>query len=261
MAFAFAALHVPLGIAVYYVPVLALVHGLATVAIAFVWACKARNLDRVACAAAYIVGAEVLWRMARVPLFWEFGKYAVGCVLLVAAIRAGRATAPLLSSLYFVLLIPSAALTVLNDSPGSARAYISFNLSGPFALAAAAWFFSQIRLTPDRLLRVLLSALIPLISISSLTIFSILTAGIDRLHDGVEPGDERRVRPEPGLRGTRARSAHRDRDRGEQWNRGVVSTADAPRRTALRGSEHADVLARRNLQRGRGWRRLRSCFS
>ena len=177
MAFAFAALHVPLGIAVYYVPVLALVHGLATVAIAFVWACKARNLDRVACAAAYIVGAEVLWRMARVPLFWEFGKYAVGCVLLVAAIRAGRATAPLLSSLYFVLLIPSAALTVLNDSPGSARAYISFNLSGPFALAAAAWFFSQIRLTPDRLLRVLLSALIPLISISSLTIFSILTAG------------------------------------------------------------------------------------
>ena len=142
-----------------------------------IWAIQGRRLDRVACAAAYVIGAEVLWRMARVPLYWEFGKYAVGGVLLVAAIRAGRSTPPLLSSLYFLLLIPSAAITFLNDSPGAARDYISFNLSGPFALAAAAWFFSQIHLSPGRLRHVLLSLLVPLISISSLTLFSILTAG------------------------------------------------------------------------------------
>jgi hypothetical protein len=173
----FAALHVPFGMALLYVPALALVHGLLTVAVAVAWAIQGRPLDRVACAAAYIVGAEVLWRMARVPLFWEFGKYAVGGVLLIAAVRAARAHAPLLSSLYFLLLIPSAALTVLNDSPGDARAYISFNLSGPFALAAAAWFFAQITLTTARLRRILLSAVIPLLSISTLTLFSILTAG------------------------------------------------------------------------------------
>ena len=171
----FAAAHVPLGIAVHEHAELALLHALVTVGVAWWWAATLAPAGRIACAAAYIAAAEVFWRMARVPLFWEFGKYAVAAVLLTAAVRIGR-PAPVHPSLYFALLLPGAAIAFLNDTPSAARAYTSFNLSGPFALAVSAWFFSQVRLAPGTLRRMLLVALLPLLAISALTLSGILTA-------------------------------------------------------------------------------------
>src|SRR5687767_4773710 len=46
--------------------------------------------------AAYIVGAEVLWRMSRAGVFWEYSKYVMVLVLVISMLRTGRMHFPLL---------------------------------------------------------------------------------------------------------------------------------------------------------------------
>ena len=70
--------HLPLGLLLYNISFASILHPIGVLLIGLYWATNRRfKLDRVVLAVAYIVGAEVLWRMAGVPIFWEFGKY--GC--------------------------------------------------------------------------------------------------------------------------------------------------------------------------------------
>src|SRR5207302_11017891 len=57
---------------------------------------------------AYMVGAEVLWRMCRAPVPWEFAKHAIWFVSLVSLLRSGPISTSLLPVLYLGLLIPAA---------------------------------------------------------------------------------------------------------------------------------------------------------
>ncbi len=121
-------------------------HALATLGLGVWWATVGKRLDLALCAACYMAGAEVLWRMTGTGLFWEFGKYGVSLILLLVLVRLpGRRSTAWRAVLYFVLLLPSALLTLRQLGLAEARDAVSFNLSGPFSLAVAVLFFSSIR--------------------------------------------------------------------------------------------------------------------
>ena len=155
---------------------LATVHALLTFSGALWFVFGSDKIERVAYAAAYITGAEVLWRMTDAYLPWEIGKYAVAAIFISAMLRFRRTTPPLLPILYFALLLPSVFLTFQNSSLTQARSLLSSNLSGPFCLMVAGCFFSQLSLTRKDLLRMFLLLIGPVIGVATLA-----AAGISSL--------------------------------------------------------------------------------
>lgn len=172
--FWFMAAHAPLAVLMSLVSFTAAVHAGLTILIALWWALTDTKLERVAWAAAYITGAEVLWRMTNNQLPWELAKYAVTLICVTAAFRtSGRSVA--WAAAAFALLLPSAWLTIRGYDAAEARNQLSFNLSGPLALCACAAFFSQVRLTRDAAERLLLALLAPVTGIAAITLFLIIT--------------------------------------------------------------------------------------
>src|SRR5204862_2659685 len=94
-------------------PLVATAHALLTLGVAVIWALVDRRCAAVAYSGAYIMGAEVLWRLTSARVFWEFGKYAVVLLVGLALLRHPpgwrRTRLPLL---YLLLLLPAGVLTV-----------------------------------------------------------------------------------------------------------------------------------------------------
>jgi len=82
----FLAAHVPLVLLVRAVPVLGAVQALVALLAGLVLAASTRSPQRVAYVAAYVAGAQVLWRMTHTPIFWEFGKYAIALMFFMASL-------------------------------------------------------------------------------------------------------------------------------------------------------------------------------
>jgi O-antigen ligase len=168
--------HMPLAVVMDLVPPVAGMHALITVAVGFKWAITGRDLERVAYVGAYIVGAEVLWRMTNPDLPWELGKYALSAVLLLALFRNRTLTAPKIPAIYFLLLLPSALITIEVMPFDQLRRELSFNLSGPLTLMVCAWFFSRIYFTAEKIQRLFLTLLAPCLGIASIAVYLIVTA-------------------------------------------------------------------------------------
>jgi O-antigen ligase len=132
-------------------------------------------MQRVAYVGAYIAGAEVLWRMSEAGVFWEMGKYATTAIFLVAIIRSGNWKAPGLPLLYFALLLPSVAITLMKEGPVDARLLISGNMSGPLALMMSAWFFSRVTLSTSQLRTLFLALIGPTIGVATIAASSTIT--------------------------------------------------------------------------------------
>ena len=170
----FMAAHAPLAVLMNLVSFTAAVHAGLTITVAFWWALTDTRLERVAWAAVYITGAEVLWRMTNNQLPWELAKYAVTLICVTAAFRtSGLAVA--CAAMAFALLLPSAWLTVRGYDAAEARNQLSFNLSGPLALCACAAFFSLVHLTRDAAERLFLAVLAPVTGIAAITLYMIVT--------------------------------------------------------------------------------------
>jgi O-Antigen ligase len=166
--------HIPLALALNRYDSLPTLHALVVLGIGIWWALQgSRRLYHVALIGAYITGAEVLWRMNGAQVFWEFGKYSTAIIFLIAILRTGRLKGPALMFAYFALQVPSIAVIIGRLGPSDAQGYISFNLSGPFALMVAAWFFSHLRLTAAHLQRIFVAAVGPLIGIAAITFSAI----------------------------------------------------------------------------------------
>lgn len=168
------AAHVPLALLMSEYPVVGTLHAWATFFFGVWLAASGRSAARVAYAAGYVVGAEVLWRMTGASTPWEFGKYAVAAMFIVSMACAGRLRGPKLPFAYFVLLLPSCALTLMAEGWGDAREQISFNLSGPFALMTCALFFSQLRLSAEALQRLRLALVAPVVGVAAIAISATL---------------------------------------------------------------------------------------
>src|SRR4051812_42845730 len=79
------AAHMLLGVMLYNRTSLALVHPAAVFCLGMYWALNTRyRIERCGFVIAYMVGSEVLWRMAHVPIFWEFGKYGAAAIAVTA---------------------------------------------------------------------------------------------------------------------------------------------------------------------------------
>lgn len=167
---AFAAFHVALALVLRPVPLIAVLHALTCLGIGLIVAAR-RPLHEVAVVVAYIAGAEVLWRMTRTPVPWEYSKYAVSLILIVALLRIRPVRNCVTALGYFALLLPSALLTVLAFELGQARELLSFNLSGPLALMLCILFFSNIQLTVEQVRRPLLVLMGPAIGIAAVAYF------------------------------------------------------------------------------------------
>jgi O-antigen ligase len=168
--------HLALGILVEMSEAVAYVHMLGTIVFGFAWVLYHRRPERAAYVVAYFTGSEVLWRMAKVSLLWEFGKYGSVAVMLIGLAFVVRRRPHIQSAVYFGLLLPSAVITYWQLGFTDGRQTLSFNLSGPLALAVAAWFFSNVEVTAERLRRLYLFVAIPGIAVGGATLYAMLTA-------------------------------------------------------------------------------------
>lgn len=175
-ALAFVLAHVPLALAMQYgSSALTVIHAMVVIAVGVKWAVDGRRDPRVVVVVAYIAGCEVLWRMTNDRLYWETGKYAIVLVLSIAFIRTRGLRAAPIPVVYFLALLPSAALTLQEFDWLEAKNQLSFNLSGPLALMVAGVYFWDVRLAASDRLRVFASMIAPIVGVASIALVGILT--------------------------------------------------------------------------------------
>ena len=163
MTLAFILLHAPLALAMRQFPDLATAHALGVFLLGLIWSVQGR-IYHLVYVTAYITGAEILWRSTEAAVFWEFGKYSVTFLLILALVRRGNlAQVKALPVVFFLLLLPS-----ILSSPTLDRQAISFNLSGPLALSICSVFFCVFPLTTDHLQRILIAILSPVVGLATL---------------------------------------------------------------------------------------------
>ena len=114
----------------------------------------------------YLGGLEIVLRMAKANIFWEFGKYSIIYCLLLGFLKINKTVKiPILALYYFVLLIP-AIIGVPMESFNSWRQDISFNLSGPLVLFISSIYFYNVKLSKDEILSILFYSTLPIITMS-----------------------------------------------------------------------------------------------
>lgn len=169
-------LHLPLGFFLYYGSTLALLHPIVVFMLGMRAAFSTEEkLEIPAQFAAYIIGAEVLWRMAEVPIFWEFGKYGAAAILITALIRRKLWKIPPFATFYFLLLIPASLIPIVQYSLEKSKGTLSSIMSGPFLLMVSCWFFSHLKLNHLQIRKLLLAMIIPLMSVALSTLFFTVT--------------------------------------------------------------------------------------
>jgi hypothetical protein len=175
------ALHIALGFAVRESAAISTVYAVLTVGAAFVVVIRARQIERVAAAAGYVVSAEVLWRMtggrdtASTP--WEGGKYALVALLLVAMLRFfpgwRRAIIP---GLYLAMFVPGVILA-FSYYGQSWREPLSFNLAGPVSIAVCVFFFSQMRPNLAGFRQALWAVVPPIVATATVVLTGTISSG------------------------------------------------------------------------------------
>ncbi|MGV8947135.1 MAG: O-antigen ligase family protein [Lutibacter sp.] len=120
---------------------------------------------------AYLVGAEVLFRMAGGMIFYELPKYAIIVFLFTGLIVEKRRHHISLSYLIYILLLLIGIAFVDIPFSESIRKAVAFNLSGPILLGVSAIYFYRRHLEISTLLDMLFYMLLPVISMLSLLYF------------------------------------------------------------------------------------------
>ncbi|MDO9037314.1 MAG: O-antigen ligase family protein, partial [Lutibacter sp.] len=120
---------------------------------------------------AYLVGAEVLFRMAGGMIFYELPKYAILVFLFTGLIVEKRQHHISLSYLIYILLLLIGIAFVNIPFDESIRKAIAFNLSGPILLGVSAIYFYKRPLALSSFMDMLFYMLLPIISMLTLLYF------------------------------------------------------------------------------------------
>jgi len=161
-----------------YSLILATGHALLAFLLGLYLAATARDAGKLIPVVGYIMTSEVLWRMSHVALFWEFGKYSTSAILLLWIMRHPTPRPNWLALIYLLLLIPSVIITCFSRSDFThLRQILSFNLSGPFALAVCSFCFYRMNLQYLDFHRLLVMMLGPLVGIAATCSLATLSLG------------------------------------------------------------------------------------
>lgn len=123
-----------------------------------------------------MAGAELLWRMTNALVPWEFGKYGISFVMLAGLVRSGANNVSSLPIIYFGLLLPGLLPALVHPMEGEVRKALSYNLSGPFSVAACSAFLQGIPLDKQRARQLALSLALPVVSVAALVLLGIKSA-------------------------------------------------------------------------------------
>jgi len=167
-------IHAPLGYLMRISFVVATVHALIILALGLWFILRDKQPFRLIYLTGYIAGADVLWRMTKAVVFWEFGKYLI-CLLFILGMLKWRGQRQFLPLLYIILLLPAVFFTVSSRSLLESRLDISMNLSGPITLAIAALFFSGVNLGRKEILRLMFYTIMPITGVAFLAFFKTYT--------------------------------------------------------------------------------------
>jgi hypothetical protein len=183
---AFFALNVLLALVCHRIPALAAVHAGVVVVVGLGVTISRNDKFMAACVCAYIIGAEVLWRMVSAPIFWEFGKYAAILIMATSLLTSRRwDRRSRLMVLYIVCLLPSTLVFYeFGSTLAELKNRLSFNLSGPVAMVAAVMFFGRLNLTRSQMTRLFIYIIGPILGIAALAVSSTLAAGAIQFSNG-----------------------------------------------------------------------------
>lgn len=174
----FAVLHAALGLIVRNMPVLGGFHAWLTLGVALLVAWKG-NLRNITCMCGYLAGSELMWRMSKAPIYWEFGKGAISLILISVIVRKSLFMRGGVAPLYFLLLIPSALFTMANVQMEWARQEISGNMMGPFLLMLTVWVYRNTHWDSRDLTSICFFIIVPLIAASAMGVNRLMTDTID----------------------------------------------------------------------------------
>lgn len=115
-------------------------------------------------AAAYISGAEVLFRMTEGIIFYETGKYSVILFLLIGMFFKGASIKTTPFWIYLIILIPGILVASQTlDYSVVFRKAVAFNLAGPVCLGIAALYCYYKKITGVQFNYILMFLLLPLV--------------------------------------------------------------------------------------------------
>jgi len=160
--------HALFGLLLDKVPLLSSVHCIGILLFGVGAAFFSKKIAPIAWLMAYIVGAEVLWRMTDSQMPYESAKYAVAVISAVTLIRIKNYAIPNTAVVYFLLLLPALIMSYGTLSREALRAGISFNFSGPLSLFAAVCFFANITLNSGEWKVLLLAVVAPMMGITTI---------------------------------------------------------------------------------------------
>ena len=133
-----------------------------------IFADKKEKSTTVLKACAYIVGAEVIFRMTGAGLFYESSKYFVILFILIGMFYDGISSKAYPYFIYLILMVPSivvASTTIGVDS--NLRTNVAFVLSGPVCLGISALYCYDKNISKRKMLDVLLYLGLPIISLTT----------------------------------------------------------------------------------------------
>ena len=118
-------------------------------------------------AAAYMSGAEVMFRMTEAAPVYEAGKYSVIAFMFIGLVLSGTSRKSGVYWLYIFLLLPGILVAAINlDLSTDVRKAVFFNLSGPICLGLAALYCIDRKLTYTQLSDLMKWILLPIITMA-----------------------------------------------------------------------------------------------
>ena len=162
------AIHVLLGIAIYFFKPLSEVLGIATIVIGALYVYnKSNRNNEVLLVCGYLVGSDVFMRMTGGLFFYEQIKYAVILFFILGIIYRSASSKSIIYIFYILLLVPAifvATYTLRYEI--NFRKSIAFNLSGPVCLGICAIYCAGRRITFKQIRYIMLSVLLPIIAMT-----------------------------------------------------------------------------------------------
>jgi len=159
-------LHVLLGLVLYLFRPFSFLYSHGIILFGLLWVFRNRNAnDEALLLCAYIVGGELLVKMTKGYLIWEYAKYAVIIVLFLGMYFKGISRNAIPYWIFLLLLIPGLLIGIYElGGEERVRQSIIFNILGPLTLFVTSLYCYQRKISLQKLMDVLLVLALPILS-------------------------------------------------------------------------------------------------